>query len=706
MGAVGLIAWAALALPRASAWPIAGAAALLGALVVALALKPVTSRVPEALVAIPSRVFVTTCALVAAAISYVFVHATLHEAPLSIDASVYLMEARAIAHGSFGAPIPEPALAFGQRFLFEGADGRMYGVFPPGYPLFVALFVKLGVPMLAGPVTAGLLVLAQYALGRAVGIVSRASDDGELATRASLLLTLPSFARAIETADLLSHAFVAVLVTTALACALFYAARPSRALAAAIGACVGWTISARLLDGVVAAAVVVVTLAVVHARRSERALPIRPLALALAAALPFLALLAAEQRVATGSVFTPTQSEYFARSDYPPQCHRLGFGADIGCNVEHPDAVAKDGADGYRIDDALRVTRERASVLGEDLFGFAPIGLLAFLLLVRRPSGGDAACAAFVLALTIAYGLFYYGNAPAYGARHLFPAAPCLYLLVARALAVPPHRESGWLDGAHVRGAAIVAAITAIAIAQRPVWLLRQKRVVDFHASRSDLRRIVQRHSIDRGIVESRDPTAVTAAFDPLLDGRDRHIVLDDRSGNVELRRVHPELPLFLALDHDEIGRLYAPPPPPPGLFVELERAWPSFQRTNGLGARYFDFVGASGDAALFVAWSREGAMLTIPFDVSVAGHFALRVDGIAGPDHGDYAIAIDGEPLATWRGWAEKTEKRRGDAVTRDLAIGRHTFIARCIGRAPESTGWLAIFDTLVGEVPIVTAD
>ncbi len=699
LGAVGLIAWAALALTRASAWPTNAAIALGAAIVVAFALRPVSSRIPSALLAIPTGFFVTTCALAAAAISYVFVQSTLHDTPLSIDASVYLMEARALAHGSFGAPIPEPALAFGQRFLFAGADGRMYGVFPPGYPLFLAPFVALGAPMLAGPVTAALLVAAQYALGRAVGAVSRTTDDSEVATRVSLLVMLPSFARAIETGDLLSHAFVAILATTAIACALFYVARPSRALAAAIGACVGWAISARLLDGVVIFVVVVLVLAVALVRRRGRALPIRPLAFALAAALPFLALLAAEQRAATDSFFVPTQSEYFARSDYPPHCHRLGFGADVGCNVEHSDAIAKDGADGYQLDDALRVTRDRASVLGEDLFGFAPLALFAFALLLFRPAGGDAACAAFTLALTLGYGLFYYGNAPAYGARHLFPAAPFLALLLARALAHAPHRAAGWLDGPHARGAAILATIVGIAAAQRPVWTARAKRVTDFHAPRSDLRRIVARHALDRGILESRDLTAVSAAFDPVLDGADRFVVIDDRSGLVELRRIHPKLPVFLALDRDEIGRLYTPPPPPPGLLVELERAWPSFQRIHGLGARHFDFPSASGDAALFVAWSREGATLTIPFDVSLAGRFALRIDGLAGPDHGDYAMTIDDEPLATWHGWAATLEKRRGDDRTRDLTSGRHTLVARCIGRAPQSTGWLAIFDALVGE-------
>src|SRR5947207_330364 len=71
---------------------------------------------------------------------------------------------------------------------------------------------RAGAPMLSGVAIASALIVAQYTLGRA-------ARAGEFATRASLLVALPSFARALETADLLSHAFVALLGAVALACA-------------------------------------------------------------------------------------------------------------------------------------------------------------------------------------------------------------------------------------------------------------------------------------------------------------------------------------------------------------------------------------------------------------------------------------------------------------------------------------------------------
>ena len=42
--------------------------------------------------------------------------------------------------GPFPSGASLPRLAFNAKFLFEGADGRLHGVFVPGYPLFLAPF--------------------------------------------------------------------------------------------------------------------------------------------------------------------------------------------------------------------------------------------------------------------------------------------------------------------------------------------------------------------------------------------------------------------------------------------------------------------------------------------------------------------------------------------------------------------------------------
>jgi hypothetical protein len=699
-GVAAAVAWAGLALLRLDAWPLAAMGALGGAAVVAVALRPLAAAVPRALLAPPRALFVGACALAAAAISAWVLHRTLLDQPLSIDAGVYLFEARAMAHGHLGAPPPLPAQAVADNFLLEGPDRRLYGVFPPGWPLAIVPFVWLGKPMFVGPVLAALLVVAQAWLGRALAnaggghapFAAAAQDDGELAMRASLLLSLPSIGRALETADLLSHAFVAVLACVALAGAIGLGERP-KARGALVGACVGWVLAARLLDGLVLAAAVGGVLA--WTARGRRALGWGVLG-----AAPFVALLLVEQRIATGSWFAPTQSLYFARSDWPPSCHRLGFGTDIGCTVEHPGPVSRLGGHGFGARQALAVVRERAGSLGEELLGLAPLALLAFVPLVAGASAAaaDAVAVAFVLALTLAYGLFYYGNAMFFGARHLFPAAPFVWLLVARGATALPHRARGWLDARHVRGGAVLVVLAVAVFASRAPWKERIVGAAAFQSGRSDLRRSLESHGIDRGILKTRDYTSLAAALDPWTDGDRRLFALEDGSGLVELRRAHPDLPVLLSLSGDDVGRLYVSRPPP-GVLVELERTWPTFVRPHGLASRQSRQEDASGGLVLLLSHASPGASLVMPFDVAVAGAYSLRVDGFAGPDSGDYELELDGEPLATWSGYAARVTAARTPPVARTLASGRHELAARCAGHDPASGGYDARLDAIVGE-------
>ena len=647
----------------------------------------------RALRAPPRRVFVWGTALVAAAVSLWVAQVVMNGQVIALDSSVYAMEARALSHLSFGAPLPEPRLPFGARFLFEGPDGRLYGVFPPGYPLFLVPFMLIGKPLLAGPVTAAMLILAQDRLARAI-------TRDETAIRLSLLMSLPSFARALETADLLSHAFVGVLAATAVAMAFELRVKPTLGRAAMLGVAVGWTFSARMLDGIV---LFVVAFGVIAVAMVGRRISARLVAVAALSALPFVALLAAQQKAATGHFTTPTQSEYFVRSDYPPTCHRLGFGKDVGCSVEHPGDRTMHGDDGYGLDDAFRVVRQRTSGLGQDLFGFEPLAILAFVAVLFRPSPAYATAAAFPLLMTLAYGLFYYGNAPGFGARHLFPAAPFMYVLVARALTATPRFARLGYERFRSRSAALAFVMLVVSLVQADRWRRTMHEVRASQAYRGDLRERLDRARITRGIIATPDTYGYIAALDPAADAPSRHLVVDDRSGLVELRRANPTLPAYFAGPLAIEGRDL--PPVAPGLLVEMESAWPSFQRVSKLGARRLNVLRelnlpASGGEGLVIFVAEPGATLTVPFDVIEGGRMTLRMDGFATPNSGDWSIAIDGEPMPVWHGFAPRSEPRRGvPSEPRVLAKGRHELIATCLGKPNESRGVLAAFEALIGE-------
>ncbi len=676
LGAFLLILWTFLALPAfgVDRLSLIGWGLVAATLFVCAARPAIVERARTALLAIPPRTFLVAAAVVAALVSYLLVSGPMRDRPISIDATVYLLQARALSHGHLGMPIPEPRQLFGGRFLFEGPDGHLYGVFPPGFPLFLAPFVALGAPLLVGPVLAAALVFAQGLLGRAV--------EGRVgfATRFAILLSLPSFARAVETADLLSHAFVAVLGTVAIALAIEARTRPTTARLLLLGAAVGWALIARLLDGVVIAVLVAVVL------RGRVLLPILTI-------LPFLTFLAFAQKAATGSFTVPTQTLYFARSDFPATCHRLGFGVDVGCAVEHGDERNAFGPDGYTATDALRIVRERASALGGDLFGFAPVALLAFARAVRRGERRDVLLASAVVAFTLAYGLFYYGNAPIFGARHLFPVAALFWLLAARAVEEPLHPRLLGLP---------LAVLVAAAFAATPRWLWSGRQVYGAAGARVDVRSVIEKNQLQRGLIVTDDELSWIAAFDPYRDGPERIVVRFDRSGLKDLRRAHPGLPVHNVLEGDVLQTAQLPVPPP-GLLLELERAWPSFVRPSGVGTRVVNTKGcckveSSGERALFVFAAKPGDSFAIPFTTPRAEKLSLRVDGLVAPDYGTWSISVDGRALPPWEGYAADVAARKGEAVTVDLAAGLHTLTFRCTGKRAESRGYLGAFDALVG--------
>ncbi|MGH7435429.1 MAG: hypothetical protein ACRENE_07125, partial [Polyangiaceae bacterium] len=255
------------------------------------------------------------------------------------------------------------------------------------------------------------------------------------------------------------------------------------------------------------------------------------------------------------------------------------------------------------------------------------------------------------------------------------------------------------LDEPHVRAAGVVGALAVAVATARGPWASDLHQAHEYQDDRSDLHRALARHAGDRGILKTVDEIAVAAAFDPWGDGAERIFVVDDGSGVLELRRAHPELPLLVALPHDEVGRLYARAPPP-GLLVELERAWPTFVRPEGLGASRWRNKEASGGFVLRLAHAHPGSSVVVPFEIASRGAYAVRVDGFTGPSGGDYALALDGEPLPPYRGFSPGREPRKGDSVERALTEGRHTLVATCTGHDARSTAFDAELDAIAGEV------
>ncbi len=671
-------------------------AGLLG-LAAGLVLTPVGRGIERALTAIPTWAFVAVACAASAGVSWWLWHGPMNGQVISGDACIYILQGRAASHGELSVPVTAPRLAHGAKFLMEGRDGRLHSVFVPGFPMFLAPFVRAGVPWLAGMTTGALLALAQTFLARTMGL-------DPFALRLSLLLVAPGFARAVETSDLLSHAWVATLDAFALGLVAQLRDTVTLRRALGLGVCVGWVFCARMLDGFVLSAVVTVGLI---DRVFVRRFPVKFIAVGVAAALPFIGIVALQQHRATGNWRTPTVIEYVRRADTPPNCLRLGFGPDVGCALEHAVERRSFGPDGYTPDDALRLVRERTGRLGTEIFGITALPLLAFLAVLLRPTAMGLIAALFPVLLTLAYAGFYYGNGTIHGARHVFPAAPVLAVLMAQSLTILADllRARGRANLASgLPGAALLGYVAMGGFVFPPLWHEGLHQTRRIQGRRLPLRRLMAAQGIDRGIVIIADIFSHLEALDPWGDGRERVVVPDDFSGVRDLRRFRPELPVWLALPTGQIVSIRSSPPGP-GLYLEFERAWPSFERPEGcVGGITHTLeccrIPASGGRALTMLNAEEGARFALPFDMAHDGVYRLRLDGIRGPNHGRWTLAVDGHPLPPWEGYASRFTPVHGPwSAPMHLSAGAHVFTARNVGRTTGSAGFTATFDVLVAE-------
>jgi hypothetical protein len=394
-------------------------ALLLGGALLALALvRPALLR--RVLTQGSAARFVALCALAALLLSWAYIGYFLRGGPRIIDATSYWLEARALASGQFAFPVPEPTAAFRGRFSLLGPSGLSV-IFPPGYPLLLALGFILGAPLFVGPLLAAALVAVTYMAAKELALRE------EVARLAALLSTLCAVLR-YHTADTMSHGLSALLLAGSVAAA----ARPTGARALLAGALTGWLVATRPMSGAVA---FVLVLGLIfersHGRERSRQWLLASLALA-----PGIALLLAHQHAATGSIAESSQLAYYALADGPPGCFRWGFGENVGCRFEHGDFVKRRLTGGFGPLDGLWISSERLLWHAFDLANLALLWpLVPWIAWRRRRDSAVRWLALGATLIVLAYLPYYYpGSYPGGGARLIADALPLEHLLLALAL--------------------------------------------------------------------------------------------------------------------------------------------------------------------------------------------------------------------------------------------------------------------------------
>jgi hypothetical protein len=614
----------------------------------------------------PRRFVLPMVAGLALLLSAWYVHHYLRGGPRIIDATSYWLQAKALAHGYVTWPISEPTASVRGRFLLTTGpfDAPRVGViFPPGYPLALALGFLARAPLFMGPLTAALLVVATYALAKAVS----ARDD--VALLAACLSALSASMR-YHTADTMSHGWAALLFTASLALAYRAsprgAARGQIACAAFSGALFGWLFATRPISAIALAPVL--AFACIELRPRTR------IALCLAAAIPVL-LFFLQQRALTGSIFRSSQFAYYALADGPPGCFRYGFGDGIGCLHEHGAYVESVLPNGLHWRAATLTTLRRLRLHLIDVANAEPLVFLALaapflaargakdLVLPRALARRVLAIACAVVLIVAAYVPFYFdGSYPGGGARFFVDVLPEEHVLISVAVGLLVERvraRAGWLDFA--RAAALVCAVSLLGFGIHAAYEHVSLRDRDggrpmFEAS------VLAKANVDHGLLFMGTDHAFNLAYDPRANDAAHELVVareygDDRDRLLWERLGRPIAHRYV-FDGTETSKPSVVPwsagPIPHPYRFEAEAEWPPVSQSGG----YLEPTFARGTCAwggrLLAIHTRPDQPFhgTISFPVPFPGRFRVGVHVASrGETVARFVLRYraDDPPLATW---------------------------------------------------------
>ena len=354
---------------------------------------------------LPPRIFLYVGALVAALLSIAYIAIYLRGGPRIVDSTSYFLQGRALSEGFLSWPAQEPTAAFRGRFLIY-RDGEIGGLFPPGYPFLLAFGFTLGAPMVIGPLLAGAIFAFTYRLGKSMA--KAIGYEPEPIGRAAAMLSLVCATLRYHTADTMSHGATALWVVVSLDAAL---RKKPWICGLALGMCFATRPVSVLPIGLVC---------LILLRREALRAAI--------GALPGVFLLLLSQHAVTGSWLMSTQRLYYAISDGPPDCFRIGFGKGLGCKFEHGDVVKHGLENGYGLKEAIINTGKRLNWHRGDVANLPVLALLSFVPLRFRA----LRTAMLIIPLQIlAYAPFYFdGTYPGGGARFFADILPVEHVLM------------------------------------------------------------------------------------------------------------------------------------------------------------------------------------------------------------------------------------------------------------------------------------
>ncbi len=607
------------------------------------------------------RVYLSVLAFVASVLSLGYVAYYLKGGPRGIDATSYYLEARAISDGQFAWQSPDPSASFRGRFLLFSSPNHLGVIFPPGYPLLLSLGFILGSPLLIGPLLAGALAVVTYLLAREFSCEAGLDEATQaFVARLAGVFSLFSAALRYHTADTMSHGAAALGVALFFLCLLIARRDKNGSFYALSGLAAGYVVATRPVTGMGPILVGAIVTLLFSAETASSANTIgkggafRRFVLG---ALPFCLYLFASQSSVVGHWFSSAQAAYYAASDGPPGCFRLGISSDIGCQLEHGDFLSKYMPDGFTIAAAIGTTLRRLFLhLGDvtNSEGLTFLLLAASLRIAKRAQSIRFAWTLVALQIVLYFPFYFDGNYPAAGGRLLADVLPIEHALGAVGLALlfvnVPLATRAYAALAvsllSFAGYAFVPhEVFAASLGGRPMY---EPNVVHEAGVVHGVIYVDTDHGFNLSHVPETDPKYGLLSL--RLRGDDRDRLAYELFGHPTSRKY-----VFDTTGKEPPRVEFFIPPSPRGAWrFEIENEWPPFLQEQTF-AKVASHAPASGGKWLVVDLAKNASSGRVDFDFPVVpsrhGSAKPHVGLLGKNGKATLTVTEEGapEPLATW---------------------------------------------------------
>jgi len=332
-----------------------------------------------------------------------------------LDDILYLFHARYLADGMLALPLPPSTDAF-DHYLMDSNQDRWFVTTFPGWPLALALGVKIGMPWIINPLLAALSVLLLHSFMKTIA-------DRGTANLVALLLTVSPWYISMAATQLI-HTFTYALILGAWVLLLKARERPSVILPLLAGALMGWLVMTRPLEGFFMGMLTGLwVLTFLKDKRQWQTVLAYGLGCVLIGGLifPYNAYL-------TGDLFQTPLNNYY-NTFWGPGSNSLGFGPDRGA----PNWGNVDVFTGHSPLEALINGQQNLYELNFSLLGWgaASLAFALFFVFWGRWTKFTAAMAVIIVATSGLYSLFWFYGGYFAGPRYWFMMIVPLLILTA-----------------------------------------------------------------------------------------------------------------------------------------------------------------------------------------------------------------------------------------------------------------------------------